>query len=135
MKSLFTLLGLTLLAAGCSPKIAPDRYWSEKRWVLTEMKEVPVQLSGTRRDAYLDFNWAEKRFSGNGGCNSISGNYTLEKRDLRFGEVASTKMSCPDLAFENTFLETLRDVDHYEMENDRLMLKDGRKVVLVFQAR
>ena len=124
-----------LLAAACSPKISPDRYWSEKRWILTELKEVPVQLSGTRRDAYIEFSWTDKRFSGNGGCNQINGNYTLEKNDLAFTEVTSTKMSCPDLAFETTFLEALSDVDRYQLENDQLILKDGRKTLLRFQAR
>ncbi len=135
MKQLILFVGITGLFTACSPKIAPDQYWSEKRWVLTELKGVPVQLSGGRKDAFLEFRWTEKRFSGNGGCNSINGTYTLERKEIHFGEVMSTKMSCPDIAFETTFLETLRNVDRYEMENDRLILRDGRKQIMVFQAR
>ena len=135
MKTLFVTIILAVGVASCSPKISADRYWIEKKWVVTEMKGVPVQLSGTRRDAFISFNDIEKRFTGNGGCNSISGNYMLDKKQLSFGEVTSTKMSCADIAFENAFLEILKDVDHFEMENDMMLLKDGRKVILKLQSQ
>jgi heat shock protein HslJ len=135
MRVFFLFMLSVILLQACSPRIAPDQYWSGKRWILVELKEVPVQLSDSRRDAYLEFNDGEKRFAGNGGCNHISGNYTLDGKELSFGEVISTKMACPDLAFETTFLETLKDVDRFEMEDDDLVLKDGRRVVMKFRSR
>ena len=135
MKQLI-LAGIVLaFFSSCSPRIAPDKYWSGKRWTLTEMKGVPVQLSGTRRDAFIEFNESEKKFYGNGGCNQLNGTYTLEKKNIQFRDVISTKMSCPDIEFENLFLNVLNDVDRFEMENDDLLLKDGRKVVLRFRVR
>jgi heat shock protein HslJ len=119
----------------CSPRLSPDYGWDNKRWVLIELKEVPVQLSGGGRDAYLEFNPREKRFSGNGGCNQITGSYTLEKSELRFPEIASTKMACADLPFENTFLAALREVNRYEVKDDVMLLKDGSKVLLMFKPR
>jgi heat shock protein HslJ len=135
MKQFLILASIFMLIGGCSPKMSPDQYWSEKRWVLTEMKGVPVQLSGTRRDAYLEFRWSEKRFTGNGGCNTINGTYTLEKRQLQFPEVTSTEIACNDIEFEKLFLNLLREVDRYEMENADLVMKDGRKVILRFSGR
>jgi heat shock protein HslJ len=121
---------------GCSPKWAPDHYWAQKKWVLTEMKGVPVQLSGTSRDAFLEFAGADKRFNGNGGCNHISGHYSLEKKkDVHFSDVTSTKMSCPDIVFENTFLATLNSVDRFEINGNSMLLKDGKKTVLVFEGK
>ena len=99
------------------------------------MKGVPVQLSGGRRDAYITFDPIEKRFSGNGGCNQMSGNYTLDKSEIRFGEVITTKMSCEDIAFENTFLSTLNSINHYEQRGDDLLLKRKKEVLLRFSAR
>ena len=93
MKYLFTLF-LSVAFIACTHKLSPDASWSGRRWVLTEMKGVPVQLSGGRRDAYINFDVVEKKFTGNGGCNQISGSYTLDKKDIHFGEVMSTKMSC-----------------------------------------
>ena len=103
--------------------------------MLTEMKKVPVQLSGGRRDAYINFDPNEKRFSGNGGCNQFSGNYTLDKNNIHFGEVISTKMSCGDIAFENSFLSTLNTIDRYEVRGNDLLLKRKKEVLLVLSAK
>ncbi len=135
MKLKYSLIALIFCAAGCSPKLAPDNSWGNRRWVLTEMKGVPVQLSGGNRDAFIEFSPLDHRFVGNGGCNRISGNYSLARRDIHFTEVISTKMSCPDISFETTFLELLNDVDGYEVEDSRMVLKDGRKTVLTLQRR
>ena len=133
MKYFFVLFTMAAFL-GCSPKLS-DSNWGRSRWVLTEMKGVPVQLSGGRRDAYINFEPREKRFSGNGGCNQISGNYSLDKKNIHFTEVISTKMSCEDIAFENTFLSTLNNVDRYEVKGDNLLLKRKREVVLVFSGK
>jgi heat shock protein HslJ len=137
MKKLL-LLGIVAIATGisCSPKLSPDQSWGNQRWVLTELKEVPVQLSGTRRDAYLEFSPSDKRFTGNAGCNRVSGNYTLEKKDrISFGEVIVTKMSCDDIAFETTFLSALNKIDRYEMQGNAMLLKNGREILLKFEPR
>ena len=132
--SLALTLALSLFTA-CSPRLAADKYWNGRRYTLVEMKGVPVQLSGTRRDAYLEFTESDKRFAGNAGCNQINGNYTLDKNDISFTDVISTKMSCPDIEFETLFLESLGNVDRYEMENDDIVLKDGRRELLRFRIR
>jgi heat shock protein HslJ len=137
-KLIFLILTAIVLASfipSCSPSLAADKYWSGRRYTLVEMKEVPVQQSGTRRDAYLEFHEGEKRFSGNGGCNQVSGNYVLDKRELSFNDVISTKMSCPDIEFETLFLQLLSEVDRYEMENDDIVMKDGKKELLRFRIR
>lgn len=134
MKKLIFIL--SVITASCSPKLSPDHNWGRQQWVLTELKGVPVQQSGTRRDAFIEFAPAEKRFSGNGGCNRINGNYSLEKKThLRFGDVVSTKMSCEDIAFENTFLSTLNAVDRFEQRGNSLLLRDGNRVLLIFQSK
>jgi len=134
MKYLFIVF--TLVAClDCTPKLSPDSNWTGRRWVLTEMKGVPVQLSGGRRDAYINFEAAEKRFTGNGGCNQISGNYSLDKKDIHFGEVISTKMSCEDIQFENTFLSALSNIDRYEQRGNDLLFKKKKDVLLRFTVR
>jgi len=131
----FFILIIAIASFDCSPRLSPDHNWGERRWVLVEMKGVPVQLSGGRRDAYINFEVAEKRFTGNGGCNHISGNYTLDKNEISFGEVISTKMACPDIEFENTFLSTLNSITRYEVKGDDLILKRNRDVLLVLRSR
>ena len=124
-----------MVCISCSPKLSPDAGWTRQRWVVTEMKGIPVQLSGGRRDAFINFNTSEKRFTGNGGCNQINGIYTIDKKEIHFSEVISTKMSCEDIAFENTFLDLLQKVDRFEQQNDQLLLKRKKETLLVLNTR
>jgi len=94
-----------------------------------------VQQSESRRDAYINFEVAEKRFTGNGGCNQINGSYTLDKDDIRFTDVVSTKMSCSDIDFENTFLSALSSIDRYEVRGNDLLLKRKQEVMARLRSR
>jgi heat shock protein HslJ len=114
MKYLFFLF-IAVIGFDCSPKLSPDAGWGHQQWVVVEMKKVPVQQSGGRRDAHITFDVSTKKFSGNGGCNQINGNYSVDKNEITFTEVISTKMSCTDIEFENTFLSTLASIDRYEI--------------------
>ena len=134
MKNLF-IFSLVLICASCSPKLSADVAWARQRWVVTEMKGIPVQLSGGRKDAFIRFENNDKRFTGNGGCNQINGTYALHKKEIKFGQVVSTKMSCEDIAFEGTFLDLLNKVDRFEQKGNDLLLKRKREVLLVLSAR
>jgi len=134
MKYLF-LPFIAVLAFNCSPKLSPDSGWGHQEWVVVEMKGVPVQQSGGRRDAHITFDVATKRFTGNGGCNQINGNYNVDKKMIRFTEVLSTKMSCSDIEFENTFLSTLSTINHYEVRGSDLLLKKDKETRLVLRSK
>jgi heat shock protein HslJ len=99
------------------------------------MKGVPVQQSGGRKDAFINFEVDQKKFRGNGGCNQVNGTYTVDKNTIKFSDVISTKMSCNDLDFENSFLSTLAAVNRYEVKGDDLLLKRKREVLLVLRAK
>ena len=134
MKYLFILF-IAVIGFDCSPKLSPDSGWGHQQWVVVEMKEVPVQQSGGRRDAHITFDVAAKTFSGNGGCNQINGNYNVDKKEIRFTEVLSTKMSCNDIEFENTFLSLLSSVDRYEVSGADLLLKKNKETRLVLRPK
>ncbi|MCU0380618.1 MAG: META domain-containing protein [Chitinophagaceae bacterium] len=131
---LIILSFISAMVFACSPKLTPDHSWGDKRWVLYEMKGVPVQLSGTDKDASLQFNATEKKYYGSGGCNRLNGIYTINKKEsISFGNAASTMMNCVDQAFEDMFIATLKTVDGYTLENNSLLLKSGKNIVLRFR--
>ncbi len=134
MKYLFILF-IAISAFKCSPKLSPDAGWGHQQWVLVEMKGVPVQQSGGRRDAHITFDVAAKKFSGNGGCNQINGNYSVDKKEISFTEVISTKMSCNDIEFENTFLTMLSSIDRYEVSGMDLLLKKNKETRRVLRLK
>ena len=55
------LVVIIITAFNCSPKLSPDSGWGHQEWVVTEMKGVPVQQSGGRRDAHISFDVAAKK--------------------------------------------------------------------------
>jgi len=134
MKYLFVLF-IAGIGFNCSPKLSPDAGWGHQEWVVVEMRKVPVQQSGGRRDAHITFDVATKKFSGNGGCNQINGNYNVDKSEITFTEVLSTKMSCNDIEFENTFLSTLASIDRYEIRGTDLVLKKKKETMLVLRPK
>ena len=61
MKYLFFVV-VIVTAFKCSPKLSPDSGWGHQEWVVVEMKGVPVQQSGGRRDAHISFDVTLKSF-------------------------------------------------------------------------
>lgn len=132
----FHFLALIVLLAACSPKLTGSSPLFSGSWILLEMNGVPVQVSGTEKDAQLKFDYAAKQVSGRGGCNSINGSYEADTKALTFGNLATTKMFCEDQRFEDKFLENLRNVRKYSFAGDNLVLKDQKdKSLLVMRSR
>jgi heat shock protein HslJ len=131
----FLILFIAIITFECTPKLSPDAGWARQNWVVVEMRGVPVQQSGGRRDAHIVFEVPEKRFTGNGGCNQINGNYTLDKNEIKFTDVIATKMACNDIEFENAFLTALSSVDRYEVNGNDLLLKKRKETLLVLRPK
>lgn len=73
--------------------------------------------------------------SGAGACNRLMGSYkTGERRALKIGPVASTKMACPNLDQEQQFLRALESTTHYDMDGPMLLLLSNGELHAVFQA-
>jgi heat shock protein HslJ len=74
--------------------------------------------------------------SGNAGCNTFNGGYTLTGQDLKLGPMASTMMACqePIASVENAYLAALNVVDKAALlDNGNLQLWDSEgKTTLVF---
>jgi heat shock protein HslJ len=72
------------------------------------------------------------QYAGNAGCNGMSGKYDLDENKIKFHSGISTLMACPDMRSETTFRQLLESVDSYELNGNKMTLKSGDKVVLIF---
>ena len=79
--------------------------------------------TGAGRTPQLNFNLADKSFSGNSGCNSMSGSFEYSDTSLVFNErIMLTKMAC--LGYnEQAFIKNLLRTNHYEFRDSILVLK------------
>jgi heat shock protein HslJ/membrane-bound inhibitor of C-type lysozyme len=69
----------------------------------------------------------EGRVAGSGGCNRITGGYSLTGEGLSFGPMASTMMACAEavMAAERRFMDTLATVDRFDLDDEGALLLIG----------
>ena len=74
-------------------------------------------------------------FTGNTGCNSMSGSFNFSGNDIKVNpKIRTSKMYCNDYD-ESAFLNSLVKVDNYKIANDMLELKQGNLIVLTFKRK
>ena len=70
----------------------------------------------------INFDLKTNRFSGNKGCNTMSGNFIIKENTLSFSEnIISTKIACPGYN-EKAFFDNLLKTNRYEIKNGVLQL-------------
>ncbi|MEZ5006542.1 MAG: META domain-containing protein [Chitinophagales bacterium] len=81
---------------------------------------------------FLEIHFVDMTIMGNGSCNNFSGTIeSLSNESIKFGNIASTKMACRDLAIEGEFFQALEQVEFYQIESLNLVLLDANKEVLL----
>ena len=72
------------------------------------------------------------RFEGNAGCNGLGGTYERQGSLIRFRQGPSTMRACPEMGMETRFRRRLEEVESWEIEKGRLLLKREGKPLLIF---
>ena len=102
-------------------------------WEIVSVKGNPV--GEVEKQPQLVFNVAEKRVHGNASCNTINGSFTQEEgqaASLRFSQMISTMMACPNMDVESSILKALDEVRSFEIKSDgtvSLLGADGAEVL------
>ena len=81
------------------------------------------KIKPIKKDAFT-LNFLEgQRFHLATDCNTVNGNYTItDERSITFGQMASTKMYCPD-AQEGEFIKMIKNVESFLFDtNGNLVL-------------
>jgi heat shock protein HslJ len=135
--NLLRLLGLILSAmlGACASTPTDSAAWPLEgtHWTLVSLAGQPVSAmpSTPERTPFLRMQAAARRVSGYGGCNRITGAYTLDGASLRFGSAAGTRMACPTGGdTEAAFLSMMGAVAGWRAAGERLQLVDGGQAVL-----
>jgi heat shock protein HslJ len=106
-------------------------------WKLTGLGDNPVSAPSPQREAYFLLDPANHRVSGSGGCNRLAGSYELNGDQLKFGQMAGTRMACPEgMDTEQSFLKSLGLVTSWKITGQGLELFDADgKELAKFKAR
>ena len=142
MKKIFCiLLSVTFLIACHSSKRStgsirekPDPIKLAGNW---QLQMLFASDNNWAKVPYININSAGKTFSGNSGCNSINGKFTITDNYFAFDKnIMSTKMACVDANSnrnEKTFLSALLKINRYTINKDELELGQGEIVLMKFK--
>lgn len=111
---------------------------TEKYWKLKTLEGKDIEMvKNQEKEIYFMLKSDENRVTGFAGCNQLLGSYTLEEGNrIRFSNMGSTMMACPDVDFDEAeFLKIFQIADNYTINGDELTLNVGRRAPLaVFEA-
>ncbi len=84
---------------------------------------------------YVELNVADKTFTGNTGCNSIKGSFTVKEDFFVFDkQMVTTKKACINYN-ENAFISALLKINQYNIENNKLELMQNAIVIMKFKRK
>lgn len=108
------------------------KFLVEKYWKLKSLNGNPVEMTDDQeREAYFTLKTEGNRVVGFGGCNNLMGSYKLGVGNrIRFSQMATTMMACPDAENESEFLKVFERADNYTLTGDELLLNEGKKAPL-----
>lgn len=58
------------------------------------------------------------------GCNRFFGNFKINKDNIKFEKLATTRMMCQDMQTENSFLKVLQNTQKYKIKGKTLNFFD-----------
>lgn len=105
----------------------------DKKWMLEAIKGAPVSRLG--RTAFVVFDKGKGSAGGNTGCNVFGGSYSAVGRALKIIEVISTMRACIEderMKIEREFLDGLEKANRYEIQGEKLMLYQNKRLLLTF---
>lgn len=165
MKTFLSLLSLALFVLECTPakQFAPARHIMVRdiedtstvvqvvetdfeprqksdlnkmigRWeVVTMRRQQKAQLENLS-NVFFELK-PDLTFAGKGGCNSMSGKFSVKGSSIRFHSIISTKMACDNIDKENAFFNLLQSrISEYTYNGNELLLRDGASNV-VFECK
>jgi heat shock protein HslJ len=106
------------------------------KWKLIELHgQAVVRNAQSKEDSYMRLT-KEGTISAYTGCNNMTGSYQVRKGNgIKFTNIASTRMACPDMKTEQILNQVLQTADNYSVKGKRLTIgKTGQKPLAVFVA-
>lgn len=137
MKLLLTCIGIVLMAASCKTSKETmnastplyDTKWSLKK-IYDNGKEEAVSTK-----AFIRFDKEKGSAGGNGSCNSFGSTASVNRDEVSFKNIFSTKMYCEQVQqIENNYLRQLKNANRFEIKDKALILYQDKEKLLEFTA-
>ena len=104
-------------------------------WVLTTFNGTELRAEDFVKGLpVVEFHLNKNMVYGSTGCNRITGSFEAKGKRITFSKMATTRMACPNMEFEQQFLTFITDnsLDYY-IEDGKMTLQDDKGIVIVFK--
>ena len=106
-----------------------DTKWSLKK-IYDNGKEEAVSTK-----AFIRFDKEKGSAGGNGSCNSFGSTASVNRDEVSFKNIFSTKMYCEQVQqIENNYLRQLKNANRFEIKDKALILYQDKEKLLEFTA-
>lgn len=116
-------------AATSSDAVTPPVESLSGAWILTDLRVPSASPSRTEAPPptlrIIPVSSGEVRFAGRGNCTDYEGRASVDQDSFELlpdGGLSFTELFCDYVAFEQAYLDTLREVSSWSLENDTLTL-------------
>ena len=122
MNKIIIMLTLVFIGVSCSvSKSITTEQLVSSSWKLKSIEGLNDEENLSFANATLSFSMSDSSYSGNNGCNMISGNFSVSQDIVTFGEGLSTRKFCQGVN-EQTFNNILISTNRMQIKKDILIL-------------
>ncbi|MEO6166246.1 MAG: META domain-containing protein [Chitinophagales bacterium] len=103
-------------------------------WVLESINDKKLKQEDFMKGLpQLELNLTEKKVFGHTGCNNLNGSLEVLGKKIQFGNLATTRMACKNMEFENRYLNLLSgQTVTYRIEPGKLYLQVSPDSVFIY---
>ena len=102
---------------------------TEKYWKLIEINGKTVEWDeSAKQEAFIILKDEDNSVNGNGGCNTLTGSYELDRKTnrIKFTQMATSMMACFNMEIEEQLKQALSMADNYSLSDDGKYLSLNR---------
>jgi len=85
-----------------------------------------TELSGMQKKPILEIKLDDMKIFGNDGCNNMFGIIeSVDEKNIVFGAMGGTKMSCPNMKLSSKYITALGNTKSYKLDGLQLYFYDA----------
>ncbi|WDO12048.1 META domain-containing protein [Flavobacterium sp. WW92] len=122
------------LLEGCGNYIVDQKL--QGTWILEELEGKTIDAKDFEKELpNVEINTSEAKFTGFAGCNRMGGKLFYEREILRFSDIFTTEMMCPNYDKEKLLVKALQGTTRYEIKDNKLYLFNPEGTKAIFRKK
>lgn len=96
-------------------------------WLVTRIKD----MDSFGRNPFIKIDLSQNTINGNTSCNRFSAKIDINDKNIKISEVSSTDMTCNHAHIESKFLDAIKNISSYTLNEEKLQLLNQNNELLI----